>query len=137
MPEEQNAAQILSDFSTKIRNLEEKINLLRERMLILGQSFLKQEEEIKEDTASLKDESRDMRLDMDRLKDKVDHIIQELENFARREELLSVQKYMKIWEPLKYTTEEDVKKMINEALEEIKIPKLKITEHQSNKNYIN
>lgn len=110
------AVEILTDMNTKIKDLDEKNSLLNEKTLLLGQSFLKQEEHLMKDIAMVKDGLRELRNDFDRLKEGVNHIIHESENFARKEELRLVEKYMKIWEPLKFVKEEEVKRMISEAM---------------------
>jgi len=114
------AVEILTDLNTKIKDLDEKNSLLNEKTLLLGQSFLKQEDRIIKDLSMLKDELKDLRNEFDRLKEGVNHIIHESANFARKEELKIVEKYMKIWEPLKFVKEEEVKRMISEAMKDKK-----------------
>jgi len=115
-----DATSVLTEFSTRIRDLEDRHNMLKEKALLLGQSFLKQEEELRKDLAMMRDEMKEMRLDMDRAKEAITHIIQESENFARREELRSLDKYIKIWEPLKFVKAQEVQRMIDEALKKQK-----------------
>lgn len=130
-----DAARILSSFGTKIKSLEERQESLREKTLLLGQSFLKQEETLREEISMLKDEIKELRSDLERVKERTESIIQEIGNFARKEELKLVEKYMKIWEPLKFVKESEVKKMIAEALEKDHAKHEK--SDKQNKNYIN
>jgi hypothetical protein len=110
-------AALLTDFSTKINDLEERHNLLKEKVLLLGQSFLKDGDRVNKEMSLMKSDIRDLKLDLERVKDGVQHILEETADFARKEELGVLEKYMKVWEPLKFVKEEDVKKMISEALE--------------------
>ena len=110
------AVEILTDLNTKIKDLDEKNSLLNEKTLLLGQSLLKQEDHIMKEMAILKDELRDLRNDFERLKEGVNHIVHESANFARKEELKVLDRYMKIWEPLKFVKEDEVKRMISEAM---------------------
>ncbi|MFC1685789.1 hypothetical protein ACFLZZ_02070 [Nanoarchaeota archaeon] len=132
MVEQLDPTAFLTGLATKVKNIEEKQNMLKEKSLLLGQSFLKQEETLREDVASLKDEIKEMSLDIERIKDNVENIIQETENFSRREELKVIEKSMKIWDPLKFVREDEVKKMIDEALEKAQNPPKK-----HGKSYIN
>ena len=111
-------AALLSDFSTKIKDLEERHNLLKEKVMLLSQSFLKENDRTGKDIALMRSDIRDIKIETERLKEGIQHIIGETADFARKEELANVEKYMKIWEPLKFVKEEDVKKMIDEALKE-------------------
>ena len=46
----------------------------------------------------------------------ISKLVRDNADFARREELLVLEKYMRLWEPLKFMKEDDVKKMINDKL---------------------
>ena len=107
---------LLAEFNTKIKDIEERHDMLKERLLLLSQSFLKTEERAGKELAILREEFKEMRLDLDRIKENVQQIIRDSSEFARRDELKILERYMKIWEPLKFVKEDDVKKMINEKL---------------------
>ena len=114
--EDSSGIEVISDINTRIRDIDEKHSLLKEKTILLGQSFLKQEEGITTDLAMIKDEVREMRNELERMKEAINHIVHESANFARKEELRVLDRYMKIWEPLKFVKEEEVKKMIFEAM---------------------
>ena len=107
---------LLNEFNTKIRDIEERHDMLKERLLLLSQSFLRHEERITKEFALMRDEFKESRLDLDRMKENLQSVIRDSAEFARRDELMVLEKYMKIWEPLKFVKEDDVKKMINEKL---------------------
>jgi len=132
--EQVDISTILSSYGARIKDIQERGNMLKERVLVLGQSFLKQEDDIRKDVAEIKDELKELRLDTERVKERVENLIAESENFARREELRIVEKQMKLWEPLKFVKIDEVKSMIEEAFEKHEAP------HETkkhNKNYIN
>jgi len=107
---------LLNEFNTKMRDIEERHDMLKERLLLLSQSFLRHEERITKEIALMREEFKESRLDLDRIKENVQQVIRDSADFARREELLVLEKYMKLWEPLNFVKENDVKKMINEKL---------------------
>lgn len=114
--EETNVAALLSDFSTRVKAIEEKHNLLRERVLVLAQSFIKQERELQKEMKILQDDMKTLKANLSETKDKVEHLLTELSELARRDELRVVEKYIKLWEPLKYTKKEEVEELIKEAI---------------------
>jgi hypothetical protein len=119
MPEEENisaVAALLAEFNTKINDIEERHNLLKEKVLLLSQSFLKESDRSNKELALIKSDIRDIKIEVERTKEALQHIITESAEFARKEELAVLQKYMKIWDPLKFVKEEDVQRMIDEAL---------------------
>ena len=107
---------ILLDFNTRIKDFEERHTLLKERVLLLGQSFLKQGEEIRKELEVLKSEIKEMRLENERSKEMIDHIVQESDNFAKKEDIRAIEKYMKIWEPLKFVRADQIEELVEEAL---------------------
>lgn len=121
MADENAGMDILTDMNTRLKDLDEKHSLLKEKTLLLGQSFLKQEENITKELAIMKDEMKEMRAEMERMKEGIQHIIHESANFARKEELRLLDKYMKLWEPLKFVKQEEVRKMIDESMKKVKI----------------
>ena len=107
---------LLGEFNTKTKDIEGRHDMLKERLMLLSQSFLRTEERMQKELALMREGFKEMRMDMDRLKENVQSIIRENSDFARRDELLVLEKYMKLWEPLKFMKENDVKKMINEKI---------------------
>jgi len=120
MPElEVNAiAALLSDFTTKIKDLEERHTLLKEKVLLLSQTFLKQQDRFNKEIGMIKDEVRESKIELDRVKEGLQHIIRESTDFVRREELKTFERYVKIFEPLKFVRVEEVKEIVARALEE-------------------
>jgi len=109
---------LLTDFSTKLKDVEERHDLLKERVDLLNQTFLKEEKRIVDEIISMKNSLREIKEDTEKIKEGLRSIISESAGFARKEELGILERYMKLWEPLKFVREEDVKKMIADALKE-------------------
>lgn len=109
---------MVSDFSSHLNTLEEKLQLLRERVSILSQTLLKQNDRLNKDISELKTDISKVKDDNDKLKEAIDHIILESGNFARKDELMSIQRYMKLFEPLNFVTEEEVAKLIEKMIED-------------------
>jgi hypothetical protein len=107
---------LLAEFSTRLNDMEERQRLLKERVLMLSRTMLKQGEKIGKEISLVKEDIKLVTDNMDKMKDAIQHIINESAEFARREEMRVVEKYMKLWEPLHYARIEDVKEMIKKAL---------------------
>jgi len=114
---------MLSEFNTKIVDLEGRYELLKERMLVSNESFIKTRDNLSKDIRVIKDDIREIRSDIDRIKEMVQHVIGDTAGFARKEELRILERYMKLWEPLKFVKAEEVKRMIDDALENLQIKK--------------
>ena len=107
---------LLAEFSTRLNDMEERQRLLKERVLMLSRTLLKQGDKIGKEFSLIKEDLKLVTDSLDKMKDAINHIVSESTEFARREELKVIEKYMKLWEPLRYARIEDVKEMIDKAL---------------------
>jgi hypothetical protein len=87
------------DLNSKIRNLEEKQKLLKERILLIGKNLIEDKEEniiemqeIKKTLIKLKEENL-------RMKEFVQRISEQLSESARKEELMILQRQLDILNP--------------------------------------
>lgn len=123
MPDDEvnQVAALLSEFNTKISDLESRHEMLRERTFSLGNSFIKIRDDLKREINLIKEDIRSIKDEIQKLQELVRYILSETDNFARKEELQIFEKYMKLWEPLKFVRAEEVKGLIDEAIKNIKI----------------
>jgi hypothetical protein len=88
--------QFSVDVGGRLRDLEEKLRLLKDRVLLIGKGFIDEREqtsvtlrEMKKTVLTLKEENA-------RLIQLVKNITEQLNNTARREELATVQRQLEI-----------------------------------------
>lgn len=108
------------DINTKLTDIEEKHNLLRDRVLMADEGFLKTLDLIKKEISIIKDNIRDLKKNLESMKETEQGIIDDLNNFARKEELHILERYMKLWEPLKFVKADEVKKIVKEEMKKDK-----------------
>ena len=104
--------QLLFDLTSRIRDSEGKYNLLRDRVLIINNNMV---EEYKKTMAEIKAVNSDVRIikeDVFKIKENMKHVVKEFDLFARKEDVTFLEKYINLWNPLKFVTEEDVIKIL-------------------------
>ena len=126
--ESEAISAMISDFSSHLNTLEEKLQLLRERVSILSQTLLKQNDRLNKDMSELKGEISKVKDENEKMKEAISHIVLESSNFARKDELMGVQRYMKLFEPLNFVNEEEVKKIVEKMIEDRKDGRIRIEE---------
>ncbi len=109
---------MVADFSSHLNNLEEKMQLLRERVSILSQTLLKQNDRLNNELSDIKSDLNKIKDNHEKLKETIDHVAFESSTFARKEEILSAQRFMKLFEPLNFVNEEDVKKIVLQMIKQ-------------------
>lgn len=107
---------VLSSFSTRIADTEERQSMITEKLSLISQTLLKNSERMAKEMQIISDDITELKNEMDKLKENVQILVEQSGEFARKQELQVVEKYMKIWEPMKFATIEDVRKMINDAV---------------------
>lgn len=111
---------LLSDFASRVKALEEKFYLMRERVLMLTRNFVKRERELRKEMSLIQEENKDLRLELKRFSDRIESLFSQHEDFARKEELAVVEKYFKLFEPIKFVTAEEVNETVERILREKK-----------------
>ena len=117
MNEDVNAiAALLSEFNTKISDLEARYDMLRDRLLLTSESFVKTRDAVNKEVSLVKSDLRDVKNDVEKNKELTQQILYELSQFSRKEEVRILERYIKLWEPLKFAKVDEVKDMIQQAM---------------------
>lgn len=85
----------------RLKDTEERMNLLKERLLLLNQTFIGEQDRINAELSAIKESIRLVKEDTEKIRDGMEHIIRESAEFARKEEVGILERYIKMFEPLK------------------------------------
>ncbi len=109
MVEETNpyAGQVLGETNARIRNLEEKQRILKERLLLIGQNLIEMRERTNEKTLEIKKDIEILKQNMGRMVSFLESASAEFSKFAKKEDLEILYKQAKMFQPLKFATKED------------------------------
>jgi hypothetical protein len=121
---EGNMQEMFFDVIGRVRALEGKYNLLRDRALMINQNMIDSIQRNNGEFVSLNDDVKQIKHDIFELKETIRHLVEELGNFSRKEDVKVLEKYINLWNPLKFVTEDDVRKIIKEEEKENKVKKI-------------
>ena len=102
------------DPSERIRVLESKYSYLRDRVILVNENLIGEYKKLNQDIKLLDSELKDMKKDIFEMKEALRHVLNEMKFFARKEHFQVLEKYINMWNPFNFVTEEEVLKMINE-----------------------
>jgi hypothetical protein len=108
----ENPNMVLNDLSTRIRILEGKYNLTRERIMSINQNMIDHYKSFKIDTKMMNEDIQEIKESLENLKKTMRDLVKELKFFARKDKLKIIEKYINLWNPLNFVTEEEVLKLI-------------------------
>lgn len=103
------------DTANRIRDVEGKYNLLRDRVLIINNNMIEEYKKIIAEIRVTNSDIREIKSDIFKIKESMKHIIKEFELFARKEDLMFLEKYINLWNPMKFVTEQDVLNLIERS----------------------
>jgi len=107
-----SAEDALFDITSRTRSLEGKYNLLRDRVLIINNNMIEEYKRLTSEIKALNGEIKGIKSELFQIKESIRHLIKENELFARKEDLQFLEKYINLWNPMKFVTETDVIRII-------------------------
>lgn len=103
MSEEANyQGQFSEDANLKIRDLEEKQRILKDRVLLIGQNLIETKEKTSETILEIKKELEKIKDSVEKMKMFIESISSEFPKFARKDDLNIIVKQAKMFQPLEY-----------------------------------
>lgn len=112
MAEEQSnyGNQIQENVNMKMRDLEEKQRMLKDRLLLVGQNLIETKEKTREDILEIKKEIEKIKTNMERVVSFLETASAEFSKFAKKEDLEILSKQAKMFQPLEFVRKKDLKK---------------------------
>ena len=95
-----------------VRVLESRYSLMRDRLFLINQNMLTEYRKLNKDIKFIGDELKDLKQEINDVKNILRNLVSEIQNFAKKEDLKTVEKYLEIMSPLNFMTEDDVKRII-------------------------
>jgi hypothetical protein len=116
----QDMSFLISDFNIRLRDLEEKNQLMRERVLLLGKNLLVIKDESFNEIDSLKKQVFKLTQEMERTRSSMQSLVSEIGNFAKKSELLVVERMLRDFQPLEFARIKDVQDIVEDKIADIK-----------------
>ncbi len=101
MPQEQQG-YTQSPEAIKIRDLEEKQRVLKDRVLLIGQNLVDLKEKNQKEFTEIKKDIEDMKQNIERIKSFMESSSEEFSKFAKKEDLEILSKQAKMFQPLDF-----------------------------------
>ena len=99
-----------NDSLIKIRNIEEKQRMLKDRLLLIGENLIDMREKNREEILGMKKDFEIMKRNVERLVDFLETASGEFSKFAKKEDLEILKKQAKMFQPLEFVRRKDLKK---------------------------
>jgi len=102
----------------RIRELEERVENQRSKDKIIERNMLDHFKKFKADISTINSDISEIKNEINKTNAESSKIIKELKLSASKEDVKILQKYVDLWNPIRFVTNEQVKRLIDDALEE-------------------
>lgn len=116
MEQQYSGEQLIIELTNRIRVLESKHSLLSERLLVVNQTMIEEYKRLLKELKDLGMQIKELKNENREMKNILKHLTEESKDFAKTENLKVLEKYINLWNPLKFVTESDVQRIVEEAL---------------------
>jgi|SRR3989338_11555861 len=103
-----------NDSNDKARILESKYSYLRDRIILINENLINEYKKLSQEIKIVDSELKDMKKDVFEIKEALRQVIGEMKHFARKEHFQVLEKYINMWNPFNFVTEEEVLKLIKD-----------------------
>jgi len=103
--------QFLGEINVRIRDLEERQRILKDRLLLIGQNLIETKEKNTQDMLEIKKNLESLNQNMGRLRNFLETASSEFSKYARKEDLEILTKQAKMFQPLNLATKADLEKL--------------------------
>ena len=111
---------ILNELNSRIRILEGKYNLYGERLLVVNKNMIEEYKKLLRQMKVIDEELAELKKDLDFIKENVKDMSRQMQFFAKKENVKMLEKYINMWNPMNFVTEEELNKAVEEAIDKIR-----------------
>ena len=97
--------------------MEEGFTNLRRFFQVTEENVIAKNKHFSAEIKTATSDINEVRKEIQELKDKLLLVIRELQTAARKEEVKVLEKYINLWNPIKFVSQNEVEQIINEILE--------------------
>lgn len=102
----------ISDLQRRLRVLEDRYTTLRRKGQLIDENFLDTEEDLRTKLKKLDEEHTELRRLLADVDDKLDRFLEQAKQAAAREDVLVLKKYLEMWDPVKYLTRDEARRLL-------------------------
>ena len=115
--QDQQATQTIDssfEYNTRLRDIEERNNIIKERNLVLSRNFVDFKNETTEELKDIKKILKQLQEDNEKIKSTINALIQQNGKYVKRDEMMGFERMLKDFQPLEFVRMKD----LDEALQE-------------------
>jgi hypothetical protein len=109
--ESEYLGQFSSDSNMKIRDIEDKQRILKDRILLIGQNLIEMKEKTDEKIIEIKKDVEELKTEVKRISLFLEDVSLQLSRFAKKDDLEILTKQAKMFQPLEFVKKDDLENL--------------------------
>ena len=109
--EDDYSGQILGNLNAKLRDVEEKQRVLKDRLLLIGQNLVEIKEKTNQKILEIKKDIEIIKQNMERFSSFLETVSGEFSKFAKKEDLEILTKQAKMFQPMEFVRKKDLESL--------------------------
>jgi hypothetical protein len=105
---------IIGDSNIKIRDIEDKQRILKDRIILIGKNFIENKERNDSAIIEIKKDVDNIKSEINKISSFIEDISQEISKFAKKEDLEILTKQAKMFQPLNFIRRDELEKLKKE-----------------------
>ncbi len=106
------SGQYFNEINSRIKDVEEKQKILKNRLLLIGENLIEIKEKQEQEIIELKKQIETIQKNMERLISFLETASKEFSKFAKKEDLEILKKQAKMFQPLEFVRKSELKNLI-------------------------
>ncbi len=106
---------VLNEVISRMRSVESKHAVMAEQMLVINKNMITEYKQLVRQLQILNAEIKEAKAEVFKTKEAMQEIVREMQQFARKDSVKVLEKYMDLWSPMHFVTQDEVKKLVGDA----------------------
>ena len=107
----------INSISRRLKLIEEGTTNLRRFFQVTEENMIAKNKHYSAELKTVNSDISEIRKEIQEIKDKLMLVIRELQSVARKEEVKVLEKYINLWNPVKFVSQNEIDGIINEVLD--------------------
>ena len=116
-PDVSGITQDVNSLNRRLRLLEEGVTNLRRFFQVTEENIIAKHKHFTSEIKTINSDVIEVRKEIQEIRDKMMLIIKELQTSARKEDVRVLEKYINLWNPVKFVTQNEVEQLVNELVD--------------------
>lgn len=108
----------INEVARRLRIIEGRHTDLDRKTQFIEKNMLNEKKRVIRELKANDSDILELKKEIAEIKSKLEMMAADLKNFASKEDVESLRKYIELWEPVNFATREEVEKIVQEAVEE-------------------